>query len=292
MKKFFYIVIVVAVAGIGFYLGRLSGFVEPRINPSVNDNYPLPPMPPESEPYIPGSEMAGELGKILLLESPVENAKITGSFEISGRVRSDSEKLLVSLSDTEGEELFSRKIDLSANTDDEDDGYTRFDVSVGNLGYLGAATLQLVYFGVESGTEIRQLSFVSSDLIEMNIYLNNSNLDPWQSCEKAFPVRRQVSSDSNIYRSAIEALLAGPIKEETAQGYTTELPGEVKLKSVAADADGVVTADFDRRLERGVAGSCRVGMIRAQIEMTLKQFPEVRGVVISIEGEKEGILQP
>jgi spore germination protein GerM len=128
--------------------------------------------------------------------------------------------------------------------------------------------------------------------VDVNIYLANNNLDPWVTCDKVFPVRRQVSSNSNIYRSVLDALFAGPTESEKQNGYETALPSGVKLKSVGADATGTLTADFDSRLERGVSGSCRVNTIRTQIETTLKQFPEVRDVVISIGGQKEGILQP
>ncbi|MBU1916007.1 GerMN domain-containing protein, partial [Patescibacteria group bacterium] len=283
--------VVVVVASIGFYLGRLSGFVGLITeSPSTNEFHPLPPPPPESEPYVPGAELPEESNKSLLLESPVDNAELSGSFEVAGRVRPDSERLLVSLLDADGDELFSRKVDLPDATEEE--SYVRFNLSIGDLGYLGDATLRIVYFGAGGGIETRHITLVSSDLVEVNIYLINSDLDPWQTCEKVFPVKRQVTSNSNIYRVAIESLFSGPTKEEKDQGYETVLPTGVRLKSVGADARGVVTADFDRQLERGVAGSCRVGAIRAQIETTLKQFPEVRAVVISIEGEKEGILQP
>ena len=42
----------------------------------------------------------------------------------------------------------------------------------------------------------------------------------------------------------------------------------------------------------GVAGSCRVLAIRAQIESTLKQFPSIKKVVISVNGRTGEVLQP
>ncbi|MGM0629168.1 MAG: GerMN domain-containing protein, partial [Patescibacteria group bacterium] len=41
-----------------------------------------------------------------------------------------------------------------------------------------------------------------------------------------------------------------------------------------------------------VAGSATVLAIRGQIENTLRQFDPVDNVVIKIEGEEEGVLQP
>ena len=55
---------------------------------------------------------------------------------------------------------------------------------------------------------------------------------------------------------------------------------------------GWAVVDFDKTLEQGVGGSCRVTAIRAQIEKTLQQFLEIDEVVISIDGRAGDILQP
>lgn len=56
--------------------------------------------------------------------------------------------------------------------------------------------------------------------------------------------------------------------------------------------NNVARVDFDKQLEYQVGGSCRVAAIRAQITQTLKQFPTVKEVIISIDGRTEDILQP
>ena len=56
--------------------------------------------------------------------------------------------------------------------------------------------------------------------------------------------------------------------------------------------DGTAFADFSKELEEGVAGSCRVQAIRAEIHETLRQFPSVERVIISIDGKNEDVLQP
>jgi len=290
MRKLFYLTLVVVVAAFGFYLGRMSGIKDIVMElPPTNEFHPLPPPPPESEPYIPGAGDPDRGSKILLIESPVDGAEIYGAFEVSGRIGLDSERLLVSLMDDADEELFSRKIELE---EDGEESHVRFNVPIGDLGYVGEATLRIVYFGAGGGVETRQVTLLSDDLVDVEIFFTNPFLNPWETCNKVFPVRRQVSSNSNIYRSVLEELFEGPTDHESDNGYGSELPGGVKLKSVGSDANGILTADFDRKLERGVAGSCRVTAIQAQIDTTLKQFPEVREVVISVEGEKEGILQP
>ena len=56
--------------------------------------------------------------------------------------------------------------------------------------------------------------------------------------------------------------------------------------------DGIAKVDFNDKLEFQVGGSCRVAAIHAQIVDTLKQFPTIQDVLVSIDGRTEDILQP
>jgi hypothetical protein len=230
-------------------------------------------------------------GASVALESPVEGAKLLGSFEVSGRAKANEGRISVTVSGPDGSPLFGQLVSVIADAGEE---YGRFSTIVGDLEYIGDVTLEVGFASGNSELEriVRKLELVSDKTLRVEVFFTNPDLDPWQSCEDVFPVKRDVSSDDNIYRAAIEALLEGPEDGEEDDGYETSLPDGVKLRSVASDAEGVVTADFDSRLDRGVAGSCRVTSIREQIESTLRQFPEVREVVISIDGETEEILQP
>lgn len=128
------------------------------------------------------------------------------------------------------------------------------------------------------------------------VYFPNSVLDPEAAdCRSVHPVVRHTAAGSGGGEEAalrlLTALLAGPGPAERAAGYHTALPEGVSVRSVAAD-DGTLRVDFDRSLSEGVAGSCRVQAIRAQIDSTLARLPGVRRVVISVEGRTEEALQP
>lgn len=125
----------------------------------------------------------------------------------------------------------------------------------------------------------------------LKIFFSNDKLDPEISCNKVFPVERNISETTTPAKKALELLLEGPTNEERNQKYFTSIPAGVKIKSVSI-SNGVAKADFDEQLEFQVGGSCRVSAIRAQIEETLKQFSTVTSVVISINGRTEDILQP
>jgi spore germination protein GerM len=74
-------------------------------------------------------------------------------------------------------------------------------------------------------------------------------------------------------------------------GYFSAINPGVVLNKLTIE-NGVAKADFNDLLNMNVAGSCRVAMIRAQITQTLKQFPTVKSVVISVNGATDTILQP
>jgi len=111
------------------------------------------------------------------------------------------------------------------------------------------------------------------------------------TCSVVFPVDRVVLKTEAVARAALEELLKGPTQEEKAQGYYSNINPGVKIQSLTIDANGTAKADFSSELET-TGGSCRVTEIRSEINFTLKQFPTVKNVIISINGRTEDILQP
>jgi len=104
-------------------------------------------------------------------------------------------------------------------------------------------------------------------------------------------VEREITYTIATARAAIEELLRGPLAFEEAEGFSTSINEGVELQSIDIQG-GVAFADFNERLQEGVAGSAWVTAIRKQIENTLLQFDTVGEVVISIDGRTEDILQP
>jgi len=125
----------------------------------------------------------------------------------------------------------------------------------------------------------------------VKIFFNNSRLDPEFSCNKVFPVQRLIAKTQTPARKALELLLEGPSQDEKNQEFLTSINSGVKIQSLTVQ-NGVAKVDFDEQLEHQVGGSCRVSAIRSQITETLKQFPTVKSVLISIDGRTEDILQP
>jgi hypothetical protein len=109
-------------------------------------------------------------------------------------------------------------------------------------------------------------------------------------CSETVTITRRIPRTPAIGRAALEELLAGPTDEDRHRfTVTTTIPPGVAVRSFVI-RESVAYADFDRTIEAG--GSCRVTAIRANVTRTLLQFPTVRSVVLSVEGNVEEALQP
>jgi len=149
-----------------------------------------------------------------------------------------------------------------------------------------------------SGDEQRNKEYIlnvkikrTGETLTVKVFWGNSNLDPEFSCNKVFGTERIIAKTEAIARAALEELLKGPTNEEEQNGNFTSINQGVKIQSLTIE-NGIAKVDFDSQLEFQVGGSCRVGAIRAQIVQTLKQFPAVKEVIISINNRTEDILQP
>lgn len=129
------------------------------------------------------------------------------------------------------------------------------------------------------------------DFLTIKVYFNNSDLAPEFSCSKVLPVERKIIKTPAVGRAALQELLKGPTDAEKKAGFFTSINPEVKIQRLLIKR-GIARVDFDEKLEHQVGGSCRVDAIQAQISETLKQFPIVQDIIISINGRSEGILQP
>lgn len=123
--------------------------------------------------------------------------------------------------------------------------------------------------------------------VKVSVFFNNKD----NECESVVAVEREITKVLGIGEASLNELLKGPTEAEKTAGYTTSINSGTTIKSIKKVGD-TVTVDFSAKLDEEVAGSCKVGSINAQIVKTLTQFPTIKNVVISIEGETEEILQP
>ena len=108
-------------------------------------------------------------------------------------------------------------------------------------------------------------------------------------CENVSAIERTIPKTAAPGRAAVEELLRGLTFQEQSQ-YSTNINSGVTIQKLTIE-NGVAKVDFSSLLNAGVAGSCRVLGIIAQIEKTLLQFPTITSVSISVNGQVDA-LQP
>lgn len=95
----------------------------------------------------------------------------------------------------------------------------------------------------------------------------------------------------NTLRGALEELVRGPFDDERATDVS-QLPAGTRLVAIDEQTDRVRLV-FSAELDRGVAGSCRVGSIRRQITATVAEHLGSKELIIAVEGKPdEEVLQP
>lgn len=133
---------------------------------------------------------------------------------------------------------------------------------------------------------------VASTKQTVKIFFNNIKFDPGLTdCSKVYSVDRSIKPTLAVAHAALEELFNGLTVNEKNLGYMTNLNSGVKIQKLTIE-NGLAKVDFSAELEKNGGGSCRTAAIIAQIKQTLKQFPTVQDVLISIDGHTEDILQP
>lgn len=96
-------------------------------------------------------------------------------------------------------------------------------------------------------------------------------------------VERQIPKSIIPIQDAIKTLLKGEVSSlEKGKGLSTEFPLQgVALKSASLASNGELTLTFNDSQHQTSGGSCRVTLLRAQIEATAKEFSSVKKVKIA-----------
>lgn len=230
---------------------------------------------------------------------PLAHETIASPLEIQGEARGTwyfEASFSVKILDLKGEEIATGI--AQTKSDWMTENYVPFEV---NLNFLVAQDTDAVLVlekdnpsGLPANDDQLEIPIrlAGSDVMAVKVFFNNSNLDPEISCNKVFPVDRAIAVTQAPARAVLELLLGGNLTdEEKADGFTTSINPDVKIQKLTIE-NGVAKVDFNEQLQYQAGGSCRVSAIRAQIIETLKQFPTVSEVIISINGRTEDILQP
>lgn len=236
------------------------------------------------------------------LELPAAGARVTLPFPVVARAGLPGEQITATLRWPDGTQTTNYFTALTSETRDDARGLV-----IGLIDWLnpydppatGIATLEL-----RDGTgtllarrDLLVLGPGDPDTRVVDLY--------WLFGEDVRPHPQRIVRSERIGAATLEALLWGPPRTQMSFGtalptprdvlsYPGRQPGwgaRVTLRSLVI-RDGVATADFSRELWAYGGGSSRVRAIYQQISRTLLQFPSVRDVRVTIEGQSEGVLEP
>lgn len=235
----------------------------------------------------------------VIIRTPRPNQIITSPLTVEGKARGGNwffeGNAILRLLDENGNDIFISNV--MATTDWMTEDYVEFK---GQIRFISPASGSgTLVFKNDNPSGLSQhdkefrvpVRFDASQTMKVKAYFGNSNFDPEVTCNSVFPVEREVPKTQATARAALEELLAGPTYKEQVSKYFTSINSGVKIKSLTIE-NGTARVDFDEQLEFQVGGSCRVSAIAAQIIRTLKQFPSVTDVIISVNGRTEDVLQP
>jgi len=239
------------------------------------------------------------------ITSPISDGEIASPFKITGSVTGDGwtgfegQVGTVKLLDSDGKEL---AMGILTATTDWMALPTNFETALNFSSDKDQSGTLVFHNENASGMQEKDKEFSlpvkikksSGETMTVKAYFGNGTLDPDYSCNKVFAVERKIPKTGAVATAAMRELLNGPTDVEKKSGYFTSINSGVKVNSISILKTNPPSAviDFDEQLEFQVGGSCRVAAIRAQITETLKQFPTIESVTISINGRTEDILQP
>lgn len=125
----------------------------------------------------------------------------------------------------------------------------------------------------------------------IKLYFHNEIKNPnAQDCNKVFPVTRRIPKTKAIARAALDELLKGPTKEESAKEYWGFGPPDTDgiLKSIRIKNGAAYVNFTSRTLEQmGNATTSCGSAFFTMVEKTLTQFPSIRKVYYAIDGDTD-----
>lgn len=225
----------------------------------------------------------------ITITSPKANEVVEAVFTVTGKARVFENQFTVQLKTAKGEVVFRHH----TFTDSKQSGvFGNWSVKipvpagVGSQFTVEAFSLSAKGDGTYEGFASVPVRLKSTAESKVYVAFTTGN-----DCTTTTLFPRIVLKSTQPAFMSLAELLVGPAPSEVAQGAGNQIPPDVQVNSLRIEG-ATAYADFNETLEQGVAGSCRVQAIRAQITETLKQFLGISNVVISINGRTADILQP
>ncbi len=129
--------------------------------------------------------------------------------------------------------------------------------------------------------------------MSIKLYFANNILNPEMlDCGLMYPVYRVIPETKGVASATLSELLKGPTEEEKKNGYFSSIPVGTKVNSIKMVGD-TLYIDFNEMVMGG-GGSCGQMAKYNSFMTTLKQFPSIKDVKMTVDGKgnTEDIFQP
>jgi len=229
----------------------------------------------------------------IVINKPISSSVVTSPFDISGRAKTSDGKIYFRLRNAFGDIFATGTAQVMAN--DSSWGFYSAQLSF-PMPLTPIANLEVYNINPKNGSEQDLIklpvNFKEYQKPKVKAFFNNTEADPkLKDCGKVYPVEREVDFSVALIVSALKQLLAGPTDQDKNNGFVSQIPTkDITIQKLEAK-DGIVYVDFNQGLQKAAGTDvCKNTAIRAQVVETLKQFPAIKDVVISVDGKTEGVL--
>jgi hypothetical protein len=252
-----------------------------------------------------GGEENKDKEDLVRVSAPQDNAIISSPVTISGEAQGSwyfEATFPIRIEDANGNILASHYVTAQDEWMTEDfvefEGEVSFDTPATDTGFLVLERANPSGLP-ENDDEVRiRVRFNSEDNEEersISLYYYDPSLDEDEdgniicSEQGLVAVEREIPLTQTPIQDAISLLLEGNIaEEEKDQGITTEYPLEGFSLEGASLNNGVLTLEFNDPENKTSGGSCRSGILWAQIKKTAEQFDDVE----EVRFQPEELFQP
>jgi len=151
--------------------------------------------------------------------------------------------------------------------------------------------IEVFEYSAEDGSEINKVEipimFKKVESINVKVFFGNrkENVNS-ESCDQVFEIERRIPKTQSVAKQSLLELINGPTSGEGDDGSFSEINGNVKINKIIVEG-GIAKVGFSKELIDGISGSCELQTIKAQIISTLKQFPTIKDVQITIDGKSD-----
>lgn len=159
------------------------------------------------------------------------------------------------------------------------------------------AGLQTEIQGMIVDSTVKVNTLFQEDSLKVDLYFYDPSKDTDAegnvlcSSDSVSPITRYIPLSEDPLEDTLQLLLQGRLnltEDEKETGVTTEFPLTGLMLIDTSLEEGILTITLDDPQNQTSGGSCRVAILWAQIEATMKQFPEVK----EVRFEPEELFQP